>query len=159
MPRRRPRDNDPADPLVVRARALRAVARREHGARELQCKLVAGGAPTALAEAVVSEFAERGWQSDQRYAEGVARTRLAQGYGPLRLRAELAAGGIDAQLVDAVSEAPEEGGWLAVARRAYARRFDTLPANAVEWQKRWHFLARRGFTTDQIRAVLGDREG
>lgn len=158
MPRRRPGNNDPVDPNVVRARALRALARREQGARELERKLVAGGAPAALAEAVVNEFAERGWQSDQRYAESVARTRLAQGYGPLRLRAELTASGIDAKLVDAVSVEPEDGGWLAVARRAHARRFDALPASPAEWQKRWQFLARRGFTADHIRAVLGDRE-
>lgn len=158
MPRRRSSKSDPTDPETVRARALRALARREHGARELQRKLVQGGAPEALAAEVVQNFIERGWQSDQRYAESLARTRIAQAYGPLRLRAELEAAGIAQSVVDAVVVEPDESGWAALARQAYQRRFAAPPATPDEWQKGWRFLAQRGFASDDIRAVLRNRQ-
>jgi len=145
---------DPADPDAIRVRALRALTRREHGARELSNKLVRGGAPAEVARQIVEEFARRGWQSDARYAQSVARTRIGQGYGPLRIRAELQAAGIADTLAAQVTQEPEDGGWLERARISFARRFATPPANAAQWQKAWRFLAQRGFAPEHIRGVL-----
>lgn len=158
MPPRRKNKPDPTDPDAVRARALRALARREHGAHELRRKLIQGGVSEALAAEVVENCTERGWQSDQRYAESLARTRIAQAYGPLRLRAELERARIADSIIDAVVVPPEDGGWLALAQRAFERRFKTLPANPAQWQKAWRFLAQRGFASDEIRAALNGRE-
>ncbi|HEX7381926.1 MAG TPA: regulatory protein RecX [Nevskiaceae bacterium] len=133
---------------------MRALARREHGARELQLKLVHGGTPESLAADVIAEFAQRGWQSDARYAESLARTRIAQGYGPLRIAAELEAAGITAEIAQSLVVPPDEDGWLAVARRAWQRRFHARPRTAAEWQRQWRFLAQRGFAANDIRTLL-----
>lgn len=156
MPRRP--SKDPADPDVARGRALRALARREHSARQLKTKLAARGVPEALAGEVVEDFTRRGWQSDVRFAESVIRTRVAHGYGALRIEAELSAAGIDdATVRRALAVADVD--WSALARAAYQRRFEGPPDGPAAWQKAYRFLAQRGFTADQTRAVLRDPPG
>ncbi len=154
MVRNKSKNRDPADPEAIRARALRAVTRREYGARELQAKLVRTGASESVARQVVEDFAARGWQSDARYAESVARVRIGQGYGPLRIRAELQAAGVADTFISAAIQEPEVGGWLACAHASYAHRFHTPPADAAGWQKAWRFLAQRGFSAEHIRSAL-----
>lgn len=134
---------------------MRALARREHSARELRYKLKSRGVPESLADEVIKDFAARGWQSDQRYAESLLRTRIAHGYGPLRVEAELSAAGLADGLIREVMAAVECD-WGELALQAYRRRFDAPPGGAAEWQKRYRFLAQRGFTAEQIRTVLRD---
>lgn len=137
---------------------MRSLARREHSARELRCKLKMRGVPGPLADAVIEDFAARGWQSDQRYAESLLRTRVAHGYGPLRVEAELSAAGLADALIRATLVAAECD-WNELAMQAYRRRFDTAPVSPAEWQKRYRFLGQRGFTAEQIRSVLHDAPG
>lgn len=133
---------------------MRALARREHGAQELQLKLVRDGTPDAVATDIVAELTARGWQSDARYAQSLARTRISQGYGPLRIKAELEAAGIAAGIVESVTVPPGEAGWGIVARQAWCQRFHSRAVTAVEWQRQWRFLAQRGFVAEDIRTVL-----
>ncbi|HEU0195985.1 MAG TPA: regulatory protein RecX [Nevskiaceae bacterium] len=150
---------DLSQAAAARAFALRAVARRECSARELQRKLMDGGAPAAVAAAVVEDFTARGWQDDRRYAESLVRTRSARGYGPLRVRRDLEAAGVAAELIDAVlAVAPCQGSWRDLARHSCERHFRTPAATPAERQKRWQFLARRGYGSDDIRAVLGEQD-
>lgn len=154
MPRRS--KEPPVDtPAGARRSALRALSRREHSARELRDKLQSRGVPAPLADEVIEDFAARGWQSDQRYAESLLRTRIAHNYGPLRVEAELSAAGLaDGLIREAMIAA--ECDWNGLALQAYQRRFDSRPDGPAEWQKRYRFLAQRGFTVEQIRGVLRD---
>lgn len=145
----------PLTPEAVRERAIQALCRREHGARELARKLAHQGADRTNAQAVVGALGESGWQSDARYAGLVTRSRIEQGYGPLRVRAELSARGIDDALIRAALDeaAPD---WLALVRRVHDRRYRLPPQSSKERASRYRFLATRGFTSAQIASTLGD---
>ena len=145
----------PLAPEAARERALRALGRREHSARELTAKLAHDGLDRNVASEVVDELGEAGWQSDERYAGLLTRSRIGQGYGPLRIRAELSARGVaDDLIAAALAEADPE--WGDVIGRIYQRRYPKPSADAKETASRYRFLAMRGFTASQIRSVMHD---
>ena len=147
---RRPTNKKPADP---KARAIQLLARREHSARELQRKLEARGIAADEAESAVAEVAAAGWQSDERYAEMLVRSRVAQGYGPMRIKAELEVAGLPS---DKVREALDGAGvdWREHALEAHTKRFGAPPKTSAERAKQYRYLQGRGFDGDQIQAAL-----
>jgi regulatory protein len=133
--------------------ALRLLSRREHGAAELKHKLIRRGHDASAAADIVGQMADAGWQSDERYAEMLVRSRVAQGYGPLRIRAELEAARVpDAEIRMALASADVD--WTAQAVAVHGRKFRTPASAAAEWQKQYRFLAMRGFEPGQIRVAL-----
>ncbi len=141
------------DPAAARTRALRLLARREHGAKELQHKLAARGIEPEQAAAVVGELAQSGWQSDIRYVQSLVRSRIAQGFGPLRIESELEASGVtDGLIREALTAAAAD--WKMLAVEVQARKFGQVPLTAPEWQKQFRYLAGRGFEAEQIYAAL-----
>ena len=129
------------------------LARREHSIKELCYKLESRGVPAQLADTVVRDFEKRGWQSDERYAESVMRTRLAGGYGPLRVQAELSAAGLSDVLISSMLQ-NTACDWDQLAQEAYKQRFHGRPKSPGEWQRGYRFLAQRGFSAEQIHAAL-----
>jgi regulatory protein len=133
--------------------ALRLLSRREHAAAELQFKLTRRGLSDDEASDVVGAMAQAGWQSDERYAEMLARNRMEQGYGPLRIRMELEAAGIDdARIAAALNELDVD--WSARVLEVWRRRFKSPAKAAKDWQQQYRFLASRGFSAEQVRSAL-----
>jgi len=145
-------DSPPATDAFRKGIGLQA--RREHSRRELGRKLQARGLEPDEARAALDRLADEGWQSDTRFAEMLIRTRLGAGYGPLHIRAELGTHGIpEATAAQLIAEAQPD--WPALAREALRRRYAGRPAaDRAEILKRTHFLQRRGFDLDTIRAAL-----
>lgn len=140
-------------------RALGLLTRREHSARELERKLGARGIEPAEARATVDRMREAGWQDDGRFAELLVRSRASAGHGPLRIRAELATHGLDRELVAAAVTGYEEAGapdcWVVLARDLIRRRHpDALTGDRAAQRKAADFLLRRGFSMEQVRAVV-----
>ena len=137
---------------------MRMLAKREHSVVQLKRKLAARGHDETVAADVVADMTEAGWQSDERFAETLARSRAGQGYGPLRIRAELKEARVPEARIRAAFAALECD-FTEVAQQLHARRFGKVPARGAEFQKQYRFLAQRGFDSAQIRAVLkGDPE-
>lgn len=134
-------------------RALRLLARREHGAKELEYKLAQRGVDRDRAAEVVGELAQVGWQSDERYVRSLVRARIAQGFGPLRIESELEGACVADALVRGALAAAEAD-WKALALEVHARKFGQPPKNGAEWQKQYRHLAGRGFESEQIYAAL-----
>ncbi len=153
MRKRTPPPSEPLDAAAARERGLRLLARREHGARELSAKLRQRGASGEVAREAVAGLAERGLQSDDRYAEMLVRHRVGQGYGPVRIRAELEMAGVEGASV-AAALAASETDWQALAVAVYQRKFKAPPASLAERHKHHRFLAGRGFEAEQIRGAL-----
>jgi regulatory protein len=150
---RRPKKPEELTPADAREAALRALGRREHSAAELKFKLRQRGHADDLADAIVGELETSGWQSDHRYAEMLARSRVSQGYGPLRIRAELEAAHVPDGEID-LALRTLQCDFRELARRVHARKFRQPADSAAEWQKQYRFLAGRGFEAAQIRAAL-----
>lgn len=149
----RPPKNKDVSPQGARDRALRALGRREHSAAQLKQKLEWRGYGEDTAGQVVDDLAERGWQSDARYAEVLIRSRVSQGYGRLYIEAELEVAKVPAEEISAAFAAAEVD-WLQVAVDLHARRFSSIPKTIADRQKQYRYLAGRGFTAEQIRTAM-----
>lgn len=135
-------------------RAAGLLVRREHSRRELKRKLAARGVEADEAEAAVERLAGQGWQDDSRFAESLARSRAAAGYGPLRIRAELGTHGLAGEQIEAALAACEAD-WAENARQAIARRYSAAElADPGKRRKAAEFLFRRGFDHDSVHGAI-----
>jgi len=143
-----------SDPPNATRSALALLTRREHSQKELARKLQWRGVEVEAAQAAVETLKQQGWQSDERFAESLARSRASGGYGPLRIRAELSQHGLPSEQIEHAIEACEVD-WTRRAAELLARRFGAKPAkDRNELAKRGQFLQRRGFDMDSIRVAL-----
>lgn len=134
-------------------RALGLLVRREHSQKELTRKLTTRGIEAGDAQAAVTKLREAGWQDDTRFAESLARSRAAAGYGPVRIRAELGMHGLGREAISRVLE-DFDGGWAEKARDLVRRRFGPAVADDLDLQRKAvDFLIRRGFDTASVRAA------
>lgn len=144
-----------ASAAEVSEAAVRLLARREHSRRELQRKLAERGYPEGSIEPALDRLMEAGLQSDRRFAEAWVRQRAGRGYGPRRIAAELAERGVDSDIAQVAldEEAPD---FDAIARDWYLRKYrDRAPKDFRERAQRAQALYRRGFESEQIRALTG----
>ena len=93
-------------------------------------------------------------QSDARYAGAYLRSRAERGYGPQRIALELKQRGASAEIIQqALTEA--ECAWGDLAARADHKKFGVVTAREFAvMAKRRRYLEYRGFTAEQIKAVL-----
>ena len=143
-----------SDLKQIKESGLRLLARREHSQKELLNKLLLRGFGKAEILVVIDEFALQGWQSDSRYAESYARSRILKGYGPVWISYELKKNGIEAvDLEDIVCKTA--GSWLELLEQVYTKKYGhDLRIDRNEWAKRSRFLMQRGFSGTMISALF-----
>ncbi len=133
------------------------LSRREHSRVEIVRKLVAKGIASETAIAVAEDLADRGYQSDLRFADMLARTRIADGRGPLRIASDLRVAGVDTAIAaTAQASALEYHGsaWIDVAREVLRRRGLARNLDLATQRRAFAMLQRRGFDGETIRAAL-----
>jgi len=131
---------------------LGLLARREHSARELKAKLARRGHVDDDVKKAVDQLADKRYQSDDRFGVSIARTRVAQGYGPHRIRAELKSHGLAEPAIRSAIAATDAD-WSEIAAAQVKRRFGGKAADTAERARRAQFLLRRGFDPATVRAV------
>jgi regulatory protein len=151
---KRPGAGNPTKPQrSAYEKALGLLARREHSRKELKTKLRQGGYEGEETAAALDRLGEQHYQDDDRFAEVLLRSRIAQGYGPMRLRQELKSHGLaDARIRELLDAA--EVDWDASAAAQLRRRYGKTGANdPAERARRAQFLLRRGFAAATVRRV------
>ena len=133
---------------------LRLLARREYSQKELVDRLVLKGFNQNDILCVIDDLIDRGWQSDERFAESYARHRIKQGNGPIKINYELRQRGVEGfDLEPVVTELANS--WFDVIRQVYEKKYtDTSTLSQKEWLKRSRFLQQRGFNQGMIRTLL-----
>ncbi|MFQ5643521.1 MAG: regulatory protein RecX [Thiogranum sp.] len=136
------------------ATALRLLARREHSELELRNKLAARKFSDEVIATVLAGLLDEGLLSNRRFVEVYVRSRFERGYGPVRIRAELRERGIGAELMEQpLAELSQS--WVESAARQRHKRFGRqVPDDYRERTRQMHFLQRRGFSGEQIRAAF-----
>ena len=135
----------------LRARALDILSRREISRAELKRKLAPYAESEEEIERVLAEFAERNWQSDERFTEAFVHSKSRR-YGSLRLKQSLAAKGIDA---DTAREfLPNADSELQTAITVLRKKFKAPAIDLKEKQKQMRFLMYRGFSADTVQSAL-----
>ena len=142
----------------LRNAAFALLARREYSRSELERKLGQRCEDRELIQQVLDRFAADGYQSDERFARVLTRSRLWGGYGALRIRQELRQKGIESELIEQVLE-EESGDGYQQALESCRRRFgDQPPEDPKEYARRMRFLVNRGFSFDEAkRAILAGK--
>ena len=141
-------------------RALGLLVRREHSRKELVRKLSDRGIERDQAEEALDKLERQQFQSDDRFAAALARSRASSGYGPLRIRAELATHGLGRELIEGALEACERD-WNESACEIAQRRFGGKDLrDPARRRKAVDFLLRRGFSQASalaaVKAVPGE---
>jgi regulatory protein len=135
-------------------KALGLLSRREHSERELKRKLDRTGYTGDETAQALARLQEQAFQSDDRFADLLVRSRVSQGQGPRRILAELRTHGIaDTEAREALER--EGTDWLVLARQIYRRRFPAAVADGDrrESARRAAFLLRRGFDAATVRTI------
>ncbi len=103
---------------------------------------------------LLDALAGEGVLSDARFAAEYIHSRASKGFGPQRLLQELRQRGVDEQVaVAAMRDAAVD--WLGLGRQVCSRRFGRPRASDDrERAKQARFLLYRGFSGEQIRAIL-----
>lgn len=141
--------------LTLRERALGYLARREHSYRELYRKLQPYAEEADDLAALLDDFKQRGWISDERFAEQVVHARRGR-YGSLKVAHELREKGVADGVVERAVAAL---GDLDGAHSVWQKKYGKLPESREEWAKQARFLQSRGFGFDVIKRVLKGMPG
>ena len=142
---------------AIKEACFRYLMRREHSQQELLQKVSAKGFSQQDIVPVIEELIEQGLQSDARFAESYARSRVFKGFGPLRIKVELQQRG--------VSNCPFEmavediaGSWQELLEQVYNKKYGNKPILDIREQlKRSHFLQQRGFPNELLRCLFKQR--
>ena len=140
--------------LSLKARAVALLSRREHSRLELARKLAPHAQDPGEIERVLDALAAEGWQSDDRYVQGLVH-RKAPVHGVARVTQELRQQGIDEKSIAEVRRTLRETE-LDRATEVWRKRFGAggLPPDRAEYARQGRFLAARGFSHEVIRQVL-----
>lgn len=139
--------------------ALSLLARRAFSEAEMRSRLMSRGHPESVADRVVDRLRELGYLDDARFAASYSSGRFrSKGYGPRRILQDLRRRGVsDAVARQAVSTLQEDvdpvQAALASARKVWPR-LSREPDRRKREARLHGYLARRGFDSDTIRAVL-----
>jgi regulatory protein len=132
----------------LRSRALSLLARREHSRAELARKLAVHADVNDNVGEILDELAAKGWLSDARFAEQVARAK-ARRYGPVKLAHYLKSRGVEPESITAGIRAAGADG-TASLEQVWRSRFRALPQNEREKARQVRFLLGRGFRNEEI---------
>ena len=140
----------------MRARALKALARREHTRQELQAKLRPFAEDPDELEPLLDDLEKRGWLSEVRFVEQLTTVRRRR-FGAVRILHELREKGVsEAALAAAQSQLKDSE--LDAARAVWKKKFGSLPTTLEERAKQSRFLASRGFSAEVVHQVLRREE-
>jgi regulatory protein len=136
----------------LRARALKALGRREHSRQELQAKLQPFAEDPDELDALLDELEKRGWLSEARFVEQLTTTRRRK-FGAARIVHELRQKGVSDDAISA-AQAQLKAGEVEAARIVWKKKFVRLPRSLQERGKQARFLASRGFSAEVVFQVL-----
>lgn len=135
----------------LRSRALEHLSRREMSKLELKRKLAPYAESEDEIDAVLAEFADLNWQSDERYAEAFINSKSRK-HGRVRLKQALTQKGVDAATI--AEYLPDSETDFAHACEVLRKKFRQPASEAAEKQKQMRFLLYRGFTADVAQKAM-----
>ena len=146
----------PAPPLSLRARALKALARREHSRQELQARLQPFAEDPDEIAPLLDDLEKRGWLSEARFVEQLTTVRRRR-FGATRILHELREKGVSETAL-AAAQSQLKDSEVDAARAVWKKKFGSLPTTLEERAKQSRFLASRGFSAEVVHKVLRREE-
>ncbi len=129
--------------------ALKMLARRECSYLELYKKL-SNIYPKEEVEQALETLRKQNYQSDERFANELIRTRFNQGKGSIKIAMDLKQQGIE-------NFDLSEYDFFALAKQVRIAKYgEAIPSNYKEKYKQQRFLQSRGFGFDEINKAMHD---
>jgi len=149
-------DSSPEHVQKLRKTLMGLLSRREHSQSELLQKLQIRGYAPELTLEHIKEFEKNAWQSDQRYAEMLIRSRITKKHGPVKIRKELKYKGVADHIINTAFTQLQDDAvdWVKLCQSAWDKKYSTKAESNLERSKQIKFLQQRGFTHEQIKIVL-----
>ena len=139
--------------------AIRYLSRRDYSRRELHDRLRTKGFASELIEAALNDLEEKGYQSDERFAETFLRSRISRGDGPFKIKMQLNQKGVAETLIEQLFN-DSDINWLEQAHRIRRKHFgDQSPTDNKSLSKQMRYLRNKGFYQDHIDAVVHSADG
>ncbi|MGY8872609.1 MAG: regulatory protein RecX [Pseudomonadales bacterium] len=138
----------------IRCAVIALLARREYSRAEIEQKY-RNKYDEELLASVLDKCQESGYQSDQRFAEMLVRSKTGQGYGLLRILQDGKRKGLSESLLkDCIQE--QQPDWFELAVSLCQRKFKekTDKQDRKLYEKRVRFLLSRGFSYEQAKYAL-----
>ena len=131
-------------------------APREHSQQELLHKVSVKGFSKSDILIVLDELVDQGLQSNARFAESYARSRIHKGIGPLRIQAELQQRGAeDCTFQMAIEDIA--GSWQSLLTQVYDKKYKiSTHLSFKEKVTRSRFLQQRGFPNEMVQNLFRD---
>ncbi len=147
-------DRQGGQSLTALQRAVGFLARREHSRKELYHKLAKRGYEDADIDAALLRLAQKGLQSEERFAEAFVQSRVLRGQGPVKISAELRRRGITDEWISRLARSGEYD-WFELANASYLKKYgDSKPVDYQDKARRLRFLQQRGFDVAQCHQTL-----
>lgn len=159
-----PLTDDSRENNYLRWLAFYYLSKRELSQQQLRQKLLNKGCDAKAAEALLQEFADKGYQSDERCALMLIREAVRLGRGKRHIEQKFWQQGIDLpytldELIDMAGENITDGtileeedadiNWLKLAVEARSKKYgNALPQTPKEKARQLRFLQYRGFSMD-----------
>lgn len=148
------------------AAALRLLAMRSHGVKELKAKLKRKGFDDNDAAAAVNHLIDIDALNDERFADEFAASRLRnKNWGPRKVAADLAARGVSQETIGRVLDGVGREKESELVKAAFAKWLRktacSAPLDRKTFAKAVRHLTGRGFSLDAALAALkryGDEE-
>jgi regulatory protein len=138
----------------IRQHCLTYLAIREHSQQELLVKLINKGFNKEDCLFVLTELADKDYQSDLRYAESYARARANKGYGVLIIEQYLKQKGITDTIIKQIIPTLNDAEFALLKQTYYKKYRDKPIINLAEKAKRTRFLLQRGFDYALIKQLF-----
>ena len=139
---------------LIKSYAIRYLALREHSIHELKVKLLKKNFEGHEIDLIINELLRENLLSEYRFVESYITARSNKGFGPNAIKNELKLKKIDEDLIEKVLSELNLN-WSEVIQKVFDKKFSSkIPFEAKEKAKCWRFLQQRGFTSDQINAIL-----
>jgi regulatory protein len=135
-------------------KALGMLVKREHSRKEMQRKLSARGMEDEDVGAALEQLSRSNFQSDERFASALARTRAMSGYGPVRIRAELGTHSLSRDLIEQAMETIDTDFTETALRLLTRKSSPEKLSDPAQRRKAVDFLLRRGFEQRMVYAML-----
>lgn len=137
---------------TLRQRALALLARREYSRSELIQRLSDKKTDRVALLALLDELVNKGWQSDQRFADEYVRTHRHK-YGKQYLTQALK----QHQISDTVLQQIDFGDELCYALALWRKKFGSLPRTATGKAKQIGFLVTHGFSSSIASKIVNQK--
>ncbi len=142
-----------SDDGKIKMRAMEWVMSRPRSRREFKDYMYRKKADPEQVDRLIEEFTDKGYMNEEKFASWLIEMRRRQGKSARAIRSELASKGIDREITAELLNASDD----LSALKGIINKKQKLPRYKADPQKLMQYLARQGFSYDDVKKALNEQ--